>query len=149
MSSGVVPQEPRADEHRIISPFVELSQQMQETQPGVRHPQPIALTSRSASSAAWTPYKLPEARALLAVYRAAALRLRQIAASESASGLISALRRAAAPQARLFREHLAAVNAACIDIWPDHWVRSRHVQLALRSFPQLSSSPQPVPPCIL
>lgn len=74
--SYLMSQKPQTENNCIVSPFVQLSQHMQAAQPtAVRHPfQPAC--SDSTSAAPWTPYNLPEAHALLAMQRAAALRLR-------------------------------------------------------------------------
>ena len=115
-------------------PSVHLSRQGPPSQPATAaepHSQPAAGSdiAPASSADAWTPYQLPEARALLAIHRAAALRRRQLAAAAPVSGLKSALCEMAVLQAQLTGESLAAATAECAEVWPDSWVRSGYLQI--------------------
>lgn len=124
---SVAPQEPRPWKCRAISPFVQLAEQVQTSRPAVvLHCKSINKPDH-ASAAAWTPYQLPETRALLAKQRAAALRLRLSAAYEPAS---ATRLHYSVPQTPLSSELLAAVDSACARTWLDTWVRA-HTTLTL------------------
>ena len=118
MSGSIAAEEPRANYCRtILSPFVQLSQLREASQPATA-PQSQPKAGSDLASAAWTPYHLPETRAILAIHQAAALRLRQAGTAAPTSDLRAAVPpRTAALQAPLSKHQLAfnAVGDACAD----------------------------------